>query len=47
MRRHQAHDRTVFDSPNFDMEAIEFHPVPATPEPGGLALFALGALALA
>jgi hypothetical protein len=37
----------VFNSPNFNVEAIEFHPVAALPEPGGLVLFGLGALGLA
>jgi hypothetical protein len=35
------------NSPYFDVEAIGFHPVATLPEPGGLALFGLGALALA
>jgi hypothetical protein len=37
----------VFNSPYFSINAIEFHPVAAVPEPGGLTLFGLGCLALA
>jgi hypothetical protein len=36
-----------FNSPHYDVEAIEFHPLATLPEPGGLALFGLGALSLA
>jgi hypothetical protein len=38
--------RFSMNSPNFDVEAIEFHPVATLPEPGGLALFGLGTLTL-
>lgn len=35
------------NNPNFVMEAIEFHPAPAAPEPGSLTLFAMGSLVMA
>lgn len=35
------------NSPDYGIEAIEFHPVPAVPEPGSLTLFAIGSLVLA
>ena len=37
----------VQNSPDYAIEAIEFHPVPAVPEPGSLTLFAMGSLVLA
>ncbi len=36
-----------YNSPSFDVEGIEVHPVATLPEPGGLALFGLGTLTVA
>ncbi len=36
----------AYNSPPINIEGIEFHPMPAVPEPGGLVLSGLGALIL-